>query len=161
MRKYPVGSTFFDEETDQKIISWFQNNPAAQAIQEVGDTAVEKGTALVETAKETISSNLIPGLSRVVNKAIPTALAASATKQYMGGQGSFVEFLQPAYLYASFQRLEADKHVYIGYMCHRVLTLSTLSGFTMCENVQLDIPAASVEEIEIITKYLESGVILE
>lgn len=161
MRKYPVGSTFFDAETDQKIINWFQNNPAAQAIQEVGDTAVEKGTALVETAKETISSNLIPGLSRIVNKAIPTALAASATKQYMGGQGSFVEFLQPAYLYASFQRLEADKHAYIGHMCHKVLTLSTLSGFTMCENVQLDIASATVEDLEIITRYLETGVIIE
>ena len=121
----------------------------------------EKATALVESAKESIMTNLMPGLSRIVNKAIPTALAASATKQYMGGQGSFVEFLQPAYLYASFQRLEEDKHTYIGHMCHKVLTLSTLSGFTMCENVQLDIPRATVEELEIISKYLESGVILE
>lgn len=134
----------------------------AGAVNEaVVEPVKEKATALAESAKKTIMSNLMPGLSRVVNKAIPTALAASATKQYMGGQGSFVEFLQPAYLQATFQRLEADKHVYIGHMCHKVLTLSTLSGFTMCENVQLDISSATVEDLEIITRYLETGVILE
>lgn len=134
----------------------------AGAVNEaVVEPVKEKATALAESAKETIMSNLMPGISRIVNKAIPTALAASATKQYMGGQGSFVEFLQPAYLQASFQRLEADKHVYIGHMCHKVLTLSTLSGFTMCEQVQLDIPTATVEDLEIITRYLETGVILE
>ena len=132
-----------------------------EAATELFTNAGQEATALVETAKESIMTNLLPGLTRVVNKAIPTALAASATKQYMGGQGSFVEFLQPAYLQASFQRLEADKHVYIGHMCHKVLTLSTLSGFTMCENVQLDIPSATVEDLEIITRYLETGVIVE
>lgn len=131
------------------------------------DEAVEKATVVVEAAKETVSG-IMPGLSeglsalgRAAKKAIPTALAASATKEYMGGQGSFIEFMQPAYLYSSFQRLEADKHEYIGHICHKILTLSTLSGFTLCENVRLEIAGATVDELQLIKQFLESGVYIE
>lgn len=127
----------------------------------------EKATVVVEAAKETVSG-IMPGLSeglnalgRAAKKAIPTALAASATKEYMGGQGSFIEFMQPAYLYSSFQRLEDDKHEYIGYICHRILTLSTLSGFTLCDNVQIEIADATVDELQLIKQFLEAGVYIE
>lgn len=129
--------------------------------------AVEKATVVVEAAKETVSG-MVPGLAeglnalgRAAKKAIPTALAASATKEYMGGQGSFIEFMQPAYFYASFQRIEDDRHAYVGYICHRVLTLSTLSGFALCENVQLEISGATVEELQLIKQFLETGVYIE
>lgn len=132
------------------------------------DTVTEKATAIVESAKETVINTVLPGLSegisalgKAAKKAIPTALAASATKEYMGGQGSFIEFMQPAYLYSSFQRLEADKHEYIGHICHKILTLSTLSGITICENVQLEIPDATVDEMTLIKQLLESGVYIE
>lgn len=131
------------------------------------EEAVEKATVVVEAAKETVAG-MVPGLAeglnvlgRAAKKAIPTALAASATKEYMGGQGSFIEFMQPAYLYSSFQRLEDDRHNYIGYICHRVLTLSTLSGFTLCENVQLVVTGATVEELQLIKQFLETGVYIE
>lgn len=131
------------------------------------DEAVEKATVVVEAAKETVSG-IMPGLSEGLNalgkaarKAIPTALAASATKEYMGGQGSFIEFMQPAYLYTSFQRMEDERHEYIGWICHRVLSLSTLSGFTLCENVQLEIAGATVDELQLIKTFMEAGVYIE
>ena len=141
---------------------------AAESWNETVDTVTEKATAIVETAKETVTNTIIPGLSEGLNalgkaarKAIPTALAASATKEYMGGQGSFIEFMQPAYLYTSFQRMEDERHEYIGWICHRVLSLSTLSGFTMCENVQLEIADATVDELQLIKQFLEAGAYIE
>lgn len=130
------------------------------ANQMVTDT-VESASNVVESAKVSIMSKFLPGLKRVVDKIAPTAIAASATLQHTGGQGSFVEYLQPAYLYSNFIILEDDRHDYIGWPCHQILTLSTVSGFTLCENVQIEASGATVEELEIIKQFLESGVIIE
>lgn len=126
----------------------------------VTDTA-ESASNIVESAKTSIMSKFLPGLKRVVDKIAPTAIAASATLQHTGGQGSFVEYLQPAYLYSNFIYLEDDRHDYIGWPCHQILSLGNVSGFTLCENVQIEAAGATVEELEIIKQFLESGVFIE
>ena len=128
--------------------------PVVEAVQEKAET-------VVQNAKTTILSTVLPGVKRVVDKVLPSALAASSNLQYMGSQGSFVDFLQPAYLQTTCFHMEADKHEKIGYLCHKILTLSTLSGFTLCENVQIQAAGATVEELEIIKQFLEAGVYIE
>lgn len=125
------------------------------------DEATQTTTYVIESAKDTIMSKFLPGLKRVVDKIAPTAIAASATLQHTGGQGSFVEYLQPAYLYSNFIMLEDDRHNFIGWPCHQILSLGNVSGFTLCENVQIEAAGATVEELEIIKQFLEAGVYIE
>ena len=125
------------------------------------DEAVSTAERVIEHAEISIKSTIIPTIGKIANKVLPSALAASASLQYMGSQGSFVDFLQPAYLQTSCFHIEADKHVYIGWPCHKTLILGSLSGFTLCENAQVEIYGATVEELEIIKQFLESGVYIE
>lgn len=132
-----------------------------EKIEEKVSPVVEKATALVETAKETVQSNILPALGRVVEKAVPTALAASASLQYMGSQGSYLDFIRPAYLSSYFMPIDDDRSEFIGYPLHQIVTLNTLSGFVLCENVKLAIPDATIEEIQLIQQALESGCYIE
>lgn len=134
---------------------------AVDAWNETVETVTEKTTRIIQEAKIDIQSSIIPTIGKIANKVLPSALAASASLQYMGSQGSFVDFLQPAYLQTSCFHIEADKHVYIGWPCHKTLILGSLSGFTLCENAQVEIYGATVEELEIIKQFLESGVYIE
>lgn len=134
---------------------------AADAWNETVETVTEKTTRIIQEAKIDIQSSIIPTIGKIANKVLPSALAASASLQYMGSQGSFVDFLQPAYLQTSCFHIEADKHVYIGWPCHKTLILGSLSGFTLCENAQVELIGATVEELEIVKQFLESGVYIE
>lgn len=134
---------------------------AVDAWNETVETVTEKTTRIIQEAKIDIQSSIIPTIGKIANKVLPSALAASASLQYMGSQGSFVDFLQPAYLQTSCFHIEADKHVYIGWPCHKTLILGSLSGFTLCENAQVELYGATVEELEIVKQFLESGVYIE
>ena len=134
---------------------------AVDAWNETVENVTEKTTRIIQEAKIDIQSSIIPTIGKIANKVLPSALAASASLQYMGSQGSFVDFLQPAYLQTSCFHIEADKHVYIGWPCHKTLILGSLSGFTLCENAQVELYGATVEELEIIKQFLESGVYIE
>ena len=134
---------------------------AVDAWNDTVETVTEKTTRIIQEAKIDIQSSIMPTIGKIANKVLPSALAASASLQYMGSQGSFVDFLQPAYLQTSCFHIEADKHVYIGWPCHKTLILGSLSGFTLCENAQVEIYGATVEELEIIKQFLESGVYIE
>lgn len=131
------------------------------SLSDLGTNVKQEASQLVEQAKASVLDTVLPPLKQVVDKAIPAALAASATLQYMGGNCSFVDFLNPAYLSSTFLELDRDKHEFVGYPLHSIVMLNTLSGFTLCENVQLDIPGATVEELDIIKRFLESGFIIE
>lgn len=134
---------------------------AVDAWNETVETVTEKTTRIIQEAKIDIQSSIIPTIGKIANKVLPSALAASASLQYMGSQGSFVDFLQPAYLQTSCFHIEADKHLYIGWPCHKTLILGSLSGFTLCENAQVELYGATVEELEIVKQFLESGVYIE
>lgn len=140
------------------------------AIQQTVQPIVEKTTVIVEQAKDNLKEplmNVFNSAAQIAKKAIPTALAASASLQYTGGLPSFASFLQPANLRSKYLRIGANRSSRIGYPLEDFRQLSTLSGFVMCENVRLEIPAtvnasgATLEEQQLIKQYLENGCFLE
>lgn len=177
-RKYPRGSTWTgSEEQDMAIANAIMSNPVAQSVQEFGDSAanaitktIEKTTVIVQQAKSQLADNLqsvISSTMEIAKKAVPTALAASASVQYLGGTPSFASFLQPWNLRSKFLLAGNDRHTRIGWPCESFETLSTLSGFVMCESVRLEIPGtvttsgATLEEQQLIKQYLENGCFIE
>lgn len=146
----------------------------AEGARELGQAAkselVEKTTVIVEQAKSNLKDPLLDILSnaaRVIKKAVPTALAACASLQYTGGRASFASYLQPVHLRSKYLNVGTDRHTTIGYPTDRYLQLSTLSGYVMCGDVRLNIPAdatkggATLEEAQLIKQYLESGCYIE
>lgn len=134
------------------------------------NTVVEKTTIITQQAKEKLREPLNEVLTKVgqiAYKAAPTAFAASASVQYLGGTPSFVSFLQPWNLRSKYLLVAADRHTRIGWPCERFETLNTLSGFVMCEQVRFEIPGtanasgATLEEQQIIKQYLENGCFIE
>lgn len=141
------------------------------SIQErVKETVVEKTTIITQQAKENLRepiNELLGTVGRIASKVAPTALAASASVQYLGGTPSFASFLQPWNLRSKYLYIGTDRHTIIGYPLERYRQLSTLSGFVMCENVRLEIPGtanasgATLEEQQLIKQYLENGCFIE
>lgn len=141
-----------------------------QTYQQTIQPVVEKTTVLVQQAKNDLAENLQSVISSTIDiakKAVPTALAASASVQYLGGTPSFASFLQPWNLRSKYLLVAADRHTRIGWPCERFETLNTLSGFVMCEQVRLEIPGtanasgATLEEQQLIKQYLENGCFIE
>lgn len=141
-----------------------------QTYQQTIQPVVEKTTVLVQQAKSDLAENLqsvISSTMEIAKKAVPTALAASASVQYLGGTPSFASFLQPWNLRSKYLLVAADRHTKIGWPCERFETLNTLSGFVMCEQVRLEIPGtanasgATLEEQQLIKQYLENGCFIE
>ena len=141
-----------------------------QTYQQTIQPVVEKTTVLVQQAKNDLAENLqsvISSTMEIAKKAVPTALAASASVQYLGGTPSFASFLQPWNLRSKYLLVAADRHTRIGWPCERFETLNTLSGFVMCEQVRLEIPGtanasgATLEEQQLIKQYLENGCFIE
>lgn len=141
-----------------------------EGLQAVKDEVVEKAPVIIEQAKENLReplNDLLTKAGRIAYKAAPTAFAASASVQYLGGTPSFASFLQPWNLRSKYLLVAADRHTIIGWPCERFETLNTLSGFVMCEQVRLDIPGtanasgATLEEQQLIKQYLENGCFIE
>lgn len=141
-----------------------------QTYQQTIKPVVEKTTVLVQQAKDTLADNLqsvISSTMEIAKKAVPTALAASASVQYLGGTPSFASYLQPWNLRSKFLLAGTDRHDKIGYPFENYATLNTLSGFVMCEQVRLEIPGtanasgATLEEQQLIKQYLENGCFIE
>lgn len=142
------------------------SNPIADIKEEVR----EKALTVVEDAKAAIVEpfqNVVSSTLQIAKKAVPTALAASASVQYLGGTPSFASFLQPWNLRNKFLLVGNDRHSRIGRPCESFETLNTLSGFVMCESVRLEIPGtatasgATLEEQQLIKQYLENGCFIE
>lgn len=141
-----------------------------EGVEAVKEEVAEKATVLVQQAKLELSDNLksvISSTMEIAKKAVPTALAASASVQYLGGTPSFASFLQPWNLRSKFLLAGNDRHSRIGWPCESFETLNTLSGFVMCESVRLEIPGtatasgATLEEQQLIKQYLENGCFIE
>lgn len=142
----------------------------AGEVAEVKQATREKALSVVEDAKSSIMEpfrNVVSSTLQIAKKAVPTALAASASVQYLGGTPSFASFLQPWNLRNKFLLVADDRSSIIGYPLERTRRLSMLSGFVMCENVRLEIPGtatasgATLEEQQLIKQYLENGCFLE
>lgn len=153
-----------------KNVTTSESEAIQQTYQQTIQPVVEKTTVLVQQAKSTLSENLQSVISStldIAKKAVPTALAASASLQYTGGTPSFASFLQPANLRSKYLRIGTNRSSRIGYPLEEFRTLNTLSGFVMCEQVRLEIPGtatasgASLEEQQLIKQYLENGCFIE
>jgi len=141
-----------------------------QTIQPIVEKTIEKTTVIVDQAKNSLKEpfyNVLSSVGEIAKKAAPTALAASASVQYLGGTPSFASFLQPWNLRSKFLLIGPDRHERIGWPCESFQTLNTLNGFVMCENVRLEIPGtanasgATLEEQQLIKQYLENGCFIE
>lgn len=144
----------------------YVTKPLEDFKEDIRETAI----TVVEDAKAAITEpfrNVVSSTLQIAKKAVPTALAASASVQYLGGTPSFASFLQPWNLRSKFLLAGNDRHTRIGWPCESFETLSTLSGFVMCESVRLEIPGtattsgATLEEQQLIKQYLENGCFIE
>lgn len=186
-RKYPRGSTWTGSaEDDAKIAGAIQTGITSlfgtDRVQAAADAAQAAMTPVVDAVKSPqlndrvyqIATNTKRALSdplstlmRVLNKAVPAAIASCASLQYTGGIGSFENFLSPLYLRMKFFQVDGDRSAFAGRPCCKTVTLSTLSGFALCENVKLDLPGtnneppAVLEEQQLVCRYLEAGVYIE
>lgn len=120
----------------------------------------DKVTTLKDGAGDALQQ-IVQGVGRVVNKALPAAIAASASLQYRGSQGSFISFTDPIQLESRFMQIAGDNSDKIGYPCHAANTLlSNLSGFVLCENAVIEI-SGSITEEQAIEDFLNAGIFIE
>ena len=159
-----TGPSFKMPDGSSKVMS------LSEGAQAVKNEVVEKTTVLVEQAKDNLKEplmNVFNSAAQIAKKAVPTALAASASVQYLGGNASFASFLQPVHVRSKFLLIGTDRGATIGYPLEQYQQLSALSGFVMCENVKLDLAAtattggATLEEQQLIKQYLENGCYIE
>lgn len=139
---------------------------AARPLVQNVTQALEPAQQIVAGAK-TLMSDPLRYLSQAATKAIPAAIAASASLQYTGGQGSFSNFLYPWVVRSKYLRVDGNRAAFIGKPLCKVRSLSILSGYCKCQNVKLNLsgsaqePPATLDEQEIVVRYLEAGVYLE
>lgn len=124
-----------------------------------GEDALVNVEPLKNSAREALT-DIVGGVLQVVNKALPAALAACASVQFRGTQGSFMAFVTPIRLTARFISISDDRSDFIGYPCERVVALGQLAGFTLCENATISISGTVIEE-EAIEDMLNKGVFIE
>lgn len=139
---------------------------AARPMVQNAAQALEPAQQIVAGAK-TLMSDPLRYLSQAATKAIPAAIAASASLQYTGGQGSFCNFLYPWIVRCKYLRVDGNRSGFIGRPLCKLRTLSALTGYCKCQNVKLDLPGtsteptATIDELQIVVRYLEAGVFLE
>lgn len=124
-----------------------------------GEDALVNVEPLQEKARSAIG-DIIGGVLQVANKALPAALAACASVQFRGTQGSFLAFITNIRFTARFISISDDRSDFIGYPCERVVSLGQLAGFTLCENATISISGTVLEE-EAIEDMLNKGVFIE
>ena len=127
-----------------------------------GEDALVNVEPLQDKARAAVG-DIVNGVMRVVNKALPTAIAATATLQYRGSQGSFLSYLQDnnIKLMCKLLQIGADNSDLIGYPTNAANSLlSNYSGFVLCENAVIEITGTVIEETAI-EDMLNSGVFME
>lgn len=127
-----------------------------------GEDALVNVEPLQDKARAAVG-DIVNGVMRVVNKALPTAIAATATLQYRGSQGSFLSYLQDnnIKLMCKFLQIGADNSDLIGYPTNAANSLlSNYSGFVLCENAVIEITGTVIEETAI-EDMLNAGVFME
>lgn len=171
-------------EVAETMLNTVSNLPAVQAasetINQALDNAIDAARPMVQNVTQALepAQQIVAGakslmsdplryLSQAATKAIPAAIAASASLQYTGGQGSFSNFLYPWVVRSKYLRVDGNRADYIGRPLCKVRPLSILSGYCKCQNVKINLagsaiePPATIDEQEIVVRYLEAGVYLE
>ena len=162
-----------EQATDYLQANFPAVNAALDSAKRAATPMVQNVTQALEPAQQivagakTLMADPLRYLSQAASKAIPAAIAASATLQYTGGQGSFCNFLNPWVVRCKYLRVDGNRAAYIGKPLCKVRQLSQLSGYCKCQNVKIDLPGtsteptATIDEMQIVARYLEAGVFLE
>ena len=146
-----LGSKYTDAATAQEIETHSLSNY-------ISDKAAE----LKSAARDSLS-DVVNGVMRVVNKALPAAIAATASLQYRGTQGSFLSYIPANNIVIKYKffQISADNSDLIGYPTHAANSLlSNYSGFVLCENAVISIGGTVIEE-QAIEDLLNAGVFIE
>ena len=120
----------------------------------------DRAAAALDSARNAVNT-IVQDSPRIVDKALPAALAACASLQYKGAQGSFESFMTPWYLRTRFLYIDTDRSAYIGYPLHTVTQLSNLSGFCLCEGAVFENANAEIDEVTAIEAFMNNGFFLE
>lgn len=132
---------------------------AIQSVRQAGDALSDRVDALVDKGKAALG-DVLSSVGAVVDKYAPSMIAGLATAQFRGRQGSFMSFVIPIRFSARFFTIAPDRHAEIGYPLHGTRTLSTLSGFVLCENAKVPLTTSQTEQAAV-EAFLNSGVFLE
>ena len=124
-----------------------------------GEDALVNVEPLQEKARAALG-DIVGGVLQVANKALPAALAACASVQFRGTQGSFLAFITNIRLTARFISITDDRSDFIGYPCERVVALGPLAGFPHCEHATISLSGTVIED-EAIEDLLNQGVFIE
>lgn len=157
----------FKQPAGENLVTASGTMAGAALLTEAQKQAREDRVNVVVQTAESKLMNVLGIAGRVLNKAVPAAIASCASLQYTGGIGSFENFLSPLYLRMKFFQVDGNRAGYVGRPCCKTAQLSTLSGFALCENVKLDLPGspteptATLEEQQTVCRYLEAGVYIE
>ena len=118
------------------------------------------GMNMAQNLVNTVGNALIGNIPGAINSGLSAVGNAVETMQpdvtTSGLNGGFAALYGDWYLVSTFYSLVNEDNTHSGRPLCEVRTLSTLSGYQLCTNVDVSIPATR-EEIDMIRGYLESG----
>lgn len=107
-----------------------------------------------------VSGNVVGGIMGAASGAINAVETAFPQMQTSGAVGSKIAYQATPQITAKFYRLPTLAPQKVGRPLMEERTLSSLSGYTVCENVDLDTNASPDEKAEII-QYMSNGFFIE
>lgn len=126
----------------------------------VRDNITAKAESLVDKGKNALS-DVLSSVGKVVDKYAPSMIAGMAGVQYRGSQGSFESYTIPIRLaFRYFAVTTADRAGEIGRPVQVYYTLSSLTGFVLCENARVPLAAFQSEQIAV-EEFLNGGIYIE
>lgn len=145
---------------NQKVIESAGANVIYGENGNIFDRLSSTADSLIDKGKNALS-DVLSSVGKVVDKYAPSILAGLAGVQYRGTQGSFQSFTIPIRLTCRIYHVtSADRNAEIGHPTHQYGTLSTYSGFVLCENAKVPLTTTMTEQTAV-EEFLNSGVYLE
>ena len=134
----------------------------SSGIQSVGEWARntwDNVRGAVSEGREMLG-DVVDAVAKHAPDIVSTTLAALATPSFRGTLGNYATYTMPITLRAKFLRPVPENLVDSGRpLCER-LTLSSCTGFTLCENPQVDFSCLEPEE-QMIKSFLSGGFYIE
>ena len=136
----------------------------ASAVGQIGQgsgtffqNVVQKGKSFVANLRAGNTAAIASGAKEAASNILSTAMAAKATAEITGQQGSYTLYdVQTLSLSGRFIPIAAEDNTHRGRPLCQVTTINTLSGFVLCADADVVIPCTDREK-SAIQAYLESG----
>lgn len=137
---------------------------AASAISQLGagegtffQNMVQKGRNFIGNLRAGNRTAMAEGAKQAASNILSTAMAAKATAEITGQQGSYTLFdTQTLTLSGRFLPIAPEDNAHRGKPLCQVMTISSLYGFVMCADADVSIPCTDREKAAI-QAYLEEG----